>query len=288
MILSWYTAVVRVIAVSIAILIGSHLAAQERRIALVIGNDAYQGSAKLNKAVNDAKLVAQSLEESGFEVELILDATSRTTLSALAKTAQRLSTEDLFLLYYAGHGVQLQGENFLIPIDAKAGSAQELRETAVNFNQIFEELEAARPAVSVWIFDACRDNPFTSSKTRSLRSSRLDTGEKPPLDFRAESIPVITAGKDLMLRHLLQASTVPRRRTQSLTFFSAGSGGCPSETNPGPVTVFAKALSAQIRQGSEIEEATKIIRQEVERQTNGEQVPQIYSDLTGNVRFKGR
>jgi hypothetical protein len=54
------------------------------------------------------------------------------------------------------------------------------------------------------------------------------------------------------------------------------------------VTVFAKALSAQIRQGSEIEEATKIIRQEVERQTNGEQVPQIYSDLTGNVRFKGR
>ena len=287
MILSWYTAVVRVIAVSIAILIGSHLAAQERRIALVIGNDAYQGSAKLNKAVNDAKLVAQSLEESGFEVELILDATSRTTLSALAKTAQRLSTEDLFLLYYAGHGVQLQGENFLIPIDAKAGSAQELRETAVNFNQIFEELEAARPAVSVWIFDACRDNPFTSSKTRRLRSSRLDTGEKPPLDFRAESIPVITAGKDLMLRHLLQASTVPRRRTQSLTFFSAGSGSCPSETNPGPVTVFAKALSAQIRQGSEIEEATKIIRQEVERQTNGEQVPQIYSDLTDNVRFKG-
>jgi len=287
MILSWYTAVVRVIAVSIAILIGSHLAAQERRIALVIGNDAYQGSAKLNKAVNDAKLVAQSLEESGFEVELILDATSRTTLSALAKTAQRLSTEDLFLLYYAGHGVQLQGENFLIPIDAKAGSAQELRETAVNFNQIFEELEAARPAVSVWIFDACRDNPFTSSKTRSLRSSRLDTGEKPPLDFQAESIPVITAGKDLMLRHLLQASTVPRRRTQSLTFFSAGSGSCPSETNPGPVTVFANALSAQIRQGSEIEEATKIIRQEVERQTNGEQVPQIYSDLTDNVRFKG-
>jgi hypothetical protein len=263
------------------------LSAQEKRIALVIGNDAYQGSAKLNKAVNDAKLVARSLEESGFEVELILDATTRTTLSVLTKTTQQLSPGDLFLMYYAGHGVQLQGENFLIPIDAKAGSIQELKETSIGFSKIFQELGATPPAVSVWIFDACRDNPFSAPKTRSLRPSRLDGGEQPPMNPQVELTPVKTAGKDLMLGHLLQASNMPRRRPESLTIFSAGSGSCPSETNPGPVTVFAKALADQIREGGEIEGATRVIRREVVRHTNGQQVPQIYSDLTSDVKFRG-
>jgi len=288
MILGLFRAAVAVVAFSSAILISSHLSAQERRIAFVLGNDTYQSVAKLRKAVNDAKLVARSLAESGFEVELLLDATLSTTLSAISKTAQRLRPGDFFLMYYAGHGVQVQGENFLIPIDANMRSMQELRDGSISISKFFEQVRAAQPAVSVWVFDACRDNPLASVKTRSIVPSSFKNREQPSDSYLSEPTSLSENGGELTQDHLVKTLSDSRGRMQSLTFFSAGSGGCPSETNPGPVTVFAKALADQIRQGGEIEEATRAIRREVERQTDGQQVPQIYSDLTGDVKFKGR
>lgn len=288
MILGLFRAAVAVVAVSSAILISSHLSAQERRIAFVLGNDAYQSVAKLGKAVNDAKLVARSLAESGFEVELLLDATLSTTLTAVSNTAQRLKPGDFFLMYYAGHGVQVQGDNFLIPIDANVRSVQGLRDGSISISKFFEQVHATRPAVSVWVFDACRDNPFASVNSRSIGPSSYKNGEQPSDRFLSEPTSLSEHGGELTKEYLVKTLSGSRGRVQSLTFFSAGSGGCPAETNPGPVTVFAKALADQIRQGGEIEEATRAIRREVERQTNGQQVPQIYSDLTGDVKFKGR
>jgi uncharacterized caspase-like protein len=149
-------------------------AADDRRVALVIANGAYAAVPPLANPHNDGKLVSDALKKAGFDtIDLRLDqgaAAFRETLAAFTKSA---SGADVALIYYAGHGLEVDGVNWLIPVDAKADRDDSLAREAVDLDKLMVTLAGARMRVA--ILDACRDNPFAVSggdgRTRALHRS---------------------------------------------------------------------------------------------------------------------
>jgi uncharacterized caspase-like protein len=134
----------------------------ETRIALVIGNSAYQSLPNLRNPVNDARAMDQELSALGFHVTRLENATKVQIdrgLSELYRQTDRLSVS---LVYYAGHGMQLHGENYLLPVDAKVETATSTTSNAVSVDQIIEQILRARARTNIIILDACRDSPFVS------------------------------------------------------------------------------------------------------------------------------
>ena len=131
----------------------------EDRVALVFGMAAYQNVTALKNTVNDATALARTLEQIGFRVDVQMDATREETLAALDKFAFEAETADIALIYYAGHGVSVQGTTFLIPVDAKVIQARDIVAASVTMDQMLAAVDGARK-MSVVILDSCRDNPF--------------------------------------------------------------------------------------------------------------------------------
>src|SRR5258706_11280023 len=123
----------------------------------LIGNGAYPSS-RLRNPVNDAKAMAEKLRALGFEVILRTDSNLREMTRSFSQFGQKLTPGSVSLFYYAGHGVQVQGKNFLVPIDAEIESEAAVRTEAVDVDQLLHQLGPAR--LSMVILDACRNNPF--------------------------------------------------------------------------------------------------------------------------------
>jgi hypothetical protein len=146
----------------------------QQKFALVIGNGAYTGSgmSKLANPVNDANDVAAALQGLGFTVDKVLDASLEQMESSIIRLKNRLSVsnETYGFFFYAGHGVQSNGENYLIPVGANIPSENSLRDRAVSVQWALAELNDAKNALNVVVLDACRDNPFSwkRSGTRGL------------------------------------------------------------------------------------------------------------------------
>lgn len=129
----------------------------DKRIALVIGNSAYPGAA-LRNPVNDARDMASALRRLGFEVISKTDVTQKEMNRAIAQFGEKLRADTVALFYYAGHGMQVKGKNYLIPIDAQIGSEASARAETVDVDTVMDQL-AASP-MNIVILDACRNNPF--------------------------------------------------------------------------------------------------------------------------------
>jgi uncharacterized caspase-like protein len=129
------------------------------RVALVIGMSAYETIPALKNTLNDARALAETLEGIGFQVDVLMDGPRDQVLETLEDFAFRAETADLALIYYAGHGVSVQGETFLIPVDAKVTQAKDIVTEAVTLDQMEAAVARARK-MSVIILDSCRDNPF--------------------------------------------------------------------------------------------------------------------------------
>jgi uncharacterized caspase-like protein len=129
------------------------------RIALIFGMANYQNVTALKNTINDAGALAQVLEEIGFHVDLRMDATKDEALAALEKFAFDAETSDIALIYYAGHGVSVQGTTFLIPVDAKVRQAKDIVTAAITMDQMLAAADGARK-MSIVSLDSCRDNPF--------------------------------------------------------------------------------------------------------------------------------
>lgn len=140
------------------------------REALLIGNGAYEATSPLQNPVNDARLMAQTLEAVGFTVTLLEDATQREMRSAILQFGRKLRSGkvEAGLFYYAGHGVQVRGENYLIPVNAMIQSEDEIELEGVNVNDFLQVMESSTTDINIVILDACRNNPFA----RSFRSAR--------------------------------------------------------------------------------------------------------------------
>jgi hypothetical protein len=129
------------------------------RLALVLGNGKYQNVPTLDNPSNDAADLAQVLRGIGFEVIEQRDATREAMAKAVRDFSERLRGADVALFFYAGHGLQMNGENYLLPVDAKIESAADVRFNTIDLNDIQQEMEGGGRA-NIIILDACRNNPF--------------------------------------------------------------------------------------------------------------------------------
>ena len=147
-------------------LLHGFLFAQQRtepqKIALVIGNGAYSNLSRLANPVNDANDVAAALQNLGFVVERLIDVSLDQMDDAVLRLKNNLSeSKDSYgFFFYAGHGVQLNGENYLIPVDANIPAESFLRSRSLSVQTMLDELNDARNSLNVVVLDACRDNPF--------------------------------------------------------------------------------------------------------------------------------
>ncbi len=134
----------------------------ERRVALVIGNGRYRYVRNLRNAVADAELMADTLEDMGFEVRLETNLRYAELANAIADFEATRAEGGVALFYYAGHGVQLDGQNFLIPVDADIPDERYVRGSAVNLVEVLKSMAGAGSRLNLVVLDACRQNPFES------------------------------------------------------------------------------------------------------------------------------
>jgi uncharacterized caspase-like protein len=143
-------------------------AAAARRVALVIGNSAYS-SGPLKNPVNDAADMAAILKKLGFSVTLKKDAGLQEMDEAIETFGNLLKRGGVGLFYYAGHGVQVNGTNYLLPVGAKISKESDVKYQAVDANKILDEMAAANNGLNIVMLDACRDNPFARSFRNAAR-----------------------------------------------------------------------------------------------------------------------
>jgi uncharacterized protein len=141
------------------------------RLALVLGNARYQAVPVLDNPANDAADLAAALRGVGFEVIEQRDTTREAMAGAIRDFSERLRGADIALFFYAGHGLQMNGENYLLPVDAKIESAADVRFNTINLSDIQQEMESAGSGrANIIILDACRNNPFTEKLSRNGRA----------------------------------------------------------------------------------------------------------------------
>ena len=134
----------------------------DRRVALVIGNASYRFS-PLKNPVNDAQAMAVALTELGFDVTLLQDARFDLMLDAMRNFARKGQNAEVRLFYYAGHGMQVKGRNFLVPVDAVISGEEEVPLATADLNELVTQLGALKTGVNILILDACRNNPFAGN-----------------------------------------------------------------------------------------------------------------------------
>ena len=136
------------------------------RVALVIGNAAYAGAAALLNPTNDAKDMGETLRGLGFSVIEVRDGSKAQMLEAISKIKNTLQGKQAIgMLYYAGHGLQVDWRNYMVPIDAKMSKASEVPEQTVELSQVIDAFKAAGNRMNIVVLDACRDNPFAGAST---------------------------------------------------------------------------------------------------------------------------
>ncbi len=156
-------------ATSLSSLLSSHNLAikNQNRVALVIGNSRYQKVGSLSNPTNDADDIAKALQALGFDVIKVLNADKKQMDAALETFRLKLDKGGIGVFYYAGHGVQVEGENYLIPIDAQLNSEKDVNYEALPVGKIQNLMEAVGTETNVIILDACRNNPFSRKWNRS-------------------------------------------------------------------------------------------------------------------------
>ncbi len=251
-------------------------ASQGRRIALVIGNSAYKNVQQLDNPKNDAKIVGASLRNIGFDdVRIVTDATRDDLRDALRKFADDARNADWALIYYAGHGVELDGVDYLVPIDTKLTSERELASQAIPLSDITAAIAGAKK-LRLALIDACRDNPFEEAKEASQPSSTpqaVASAGNTPARSLSQSL-----GRD---RGLAQVKT----DSGTLVFFAAKEGerALDGEGNDSP---FAVAVVQRLATpGVEINKLFRLVRDDVMEATAGRQEPYVYGSLPEQQNF---
>lgn len=155
-------------------------ASAESRIALIIANGAYENTSPLKNPVSDGKLMAATLEGMGFKVTLAADLDGKAMKKAMLEFGRSLrATDSVGLFYYAGHAIQVAGENYLIPIDANLQDETEIGIEGVDVNDFLATMNEAQSRIKIVVLDACRNNPFPAasrSAARGLAIVRAPTG----------------------------------------------------------------------------------------------------------------
>lgn len=156
-------------------IVAQHQVTKQRRTALIIGNANYRSEGRLNNPVNDATDIADSLRKLGFEVTLVTDANIQQMEQAIEQFNRQLRQGGVGLFYFSGHGIQVEGENYLIPIDTKLNREQDVRYEAYPVGKLLNAVEDAANQANIIILDACRNNPFAHSWRSTTRGLAVPT-----------------------------------------------------------------------------------------------------------------
>lgn len=241
------------VVIALVLLIGSATAMAERRTALVIGNAAYRRDiGPLRTPVNDASDLATALQQLGFEVTLLRNADLRTMREAMETFSRSLRQDDVGLFYFSGHGVQVGGENYLIPLQANLRREQDVPDAAMPVGWVLGRMEEAGNNTNIVILDACRDNPFA-----------------PP--GRAKSMQRGLVGVPATRGSLIAYATAP---------------GAIAAEGEGRNGVYTSSLLKHLpTPGVPVEQLFKRVRAEVVAATRGKQTPWESSSLMDDFIF---
>jgi uncharacterized caspase-like protein len=191
----------------------------EPRVALVIGNALYKDSPLANP-VNDARAFGRILRDAGFEVVEAHDATALQMRRAIRDFGERLRPNGVSLFYFAGHGVQMRGRSFLLPVDADVRNAEEVEENAVDVSRLLARMENAKPRVKLLILDACRNNPYaSSSRTLTNGIAEMDAPTGTLIAFATSPGQVAADGKGangLFTEHLIREMATPGLKVEDV------------------------------------------------------------------------
>ena len=229
------------------------------RLALVIGNDSYQHADPLSNARADAKAVADALKATNFRVTLRQDVTLQAMKEAIRAFKNQVAGGDEVVFYYAGHGVQLEGNNYMVPVDTAGESADQLKDDSVSLQRVLDDMQDQKARFTLAIVDACRNNPFKGNG-RALRTRGL--------------APVTAADGQAVL-------------------YSAGAGQEALDNlgprDKDPNGVFTRVLIREMKTpGLSFDQVIHEVRNQVvqlAKSVNQDQTPGYYSQFTGDFFF---
>jgi hypothetical protein len=165
---------------TVSVLLVPCLTGQGKRLALIIGNANYTNTQPLSNPLNDASSVYFMLNQLGFDLLKYEDLTQTDMKKAIDDFGEKLKKYDVGLFYYAGHGVQVDGSNYLLPVDANLRSEKDTEYECVDAGRVLSKFEGAETTTSIIILDACRNNPFAKSWSRGIKNKGLAYMEAPP------------------------------------------------------------------------------------------------------------
>ncbi len=251
---------VRALAFVGALLLGDLASADEQsRVALVIGNGAYEFAPKLDNPVVDAKAVAAALRRLGFDVREGYDLTSAQMRSTVKDFADALSNSQAALIYYAGHGVSVDEENYLLPVDIRLTNPSGLDLDAISVTVLLRQMHREE-RVNIVILDACRDNPFAADLARS--KTRAVIGER----------GLSRVDGELARGALIAFASDPK---------SEALDGAPGDHSP-----FTKALLDHVEDsGVSIDTVMSRVRSQVWATTKNRQLPWVNTSLIGEFEL---
>jgi uncharacterized caspase-like protein len=240
----------------------------EKRVALVIGNNDYRNVPKLQKAVNDARTMGETLKQLGFSVMVAENQTRQAFSESLLAFDAAVGPGDTAFFFYAGHGFEIAGQNFLLPTDVPAaGEGQEelVRDASVLADRIIERLQNKNVRTAILVFDACRNNPFERAGTRALAGG----GGLAPMTQLPEGVfSVFSAG--------------PRQTALDRL----------SNTDDNPNSVFTRTFSKELLQPGEnmvqVAQHTRRLVSEMAETVNHKQIPVYFDQMVDDVFLNGR
>ena len=250
-----YVIALIVVAASIFMTPAAHA---EKRVALVIGNAAYEQTAQLKNPYNDAVDVAAVFKTLGFEVVEGHDLDKRAMERVIRQFGVGLAGADLALFFYAGHGMQVNGQNYLIPTDARLVSEGDIDFESIPLALVLKQMER-EAKTSVVLLDACRDNPLARNLARTMGTRSSQVG---------------------------QGLTEVKTGVGTLISFSTQPGNVALD-GQGRNSPYAGALLKHIdAPGKDVSAVLNMVRGHVVKNTNGKQVPWEHTSLVGSVYFK--
>jgi uncharacterized caspase-like protein len=240
--------------IALLCLLGAAPALADKRVALVIGNSAYQHATKLANPANDAAAVTEMFRRAQFEVvESKRDLNNADMRRALREFSLKSRDADIAVIYYAGHGIEIDGQNYLLPVDAELARDTDAYDEAVSLDRVLQVIEPAKKLRLV-ILDACRDNPFARTMKRTVASRALGRG---------------------------LAGVEPGKPNTLIAF--AAKGGSTAEDGSGGNSPFTTALIKHLTTpGLDLRKAFGLIRDDVIKATGNRQEPFVYGSLGGS------
>lgn len=256
--------------------------AAENKIALVVGNGAYPGDEKLESPLHDAADICAALERLGYATQCHTNVPDRRQfLALLQKFAARLSPGSNAIFYYAGHAVQIKGENYLMPTAARMRSADDVTAALISVGQVLEQVQPTRGGFSMVILDACRNNPFAAPAGGRGASAGPFTGLRGVQRALGKQAHELSYGLGAIRDAPVGSIVLYATAANEAAYESTGRNG-----------LLTKHLLAHLETpGITVEEMIKRVTVGVQDETLGtmgwRQTPFVYSSFTGEFCFAG-